>query len=233
MVLRRSKRLLITIGAVAALLAAGGISAASLVNRHAPAEPEPRIVEAAPPMAPDTHTVTNPAAKLSFDVTADWEPADDDETLTTSNGVELDHLVDWGPYTCQGAEYGRAFAGTGVAPNDHKAAPGRIAADLAAAVAADQYSDGHQTAAVNVAKPQPLTVDGAQGATVHAEATLIRSGDPCAGVKGTITVIALPTSAGVSVFVIGADLTPGPQQPTPLLQADRVSTIADSLHVTH
>lgn len=235
MVPRRSTRLLISIGAGVALVAAGGITTATLVSGHAPApsDPPPGVFEAAPPLVPDMHTVTNPTASLAFDVRSDWEPADDDETLTTSNGVTLDHLVDWGSYTCQGADYGRAFAGTGVTPADRKNNINRTAADLAAAVAADQYSDGHQTAAVKVAKPQPVTVDGVQGVTVRAEATLTNSDDPCAGTTGMVTVVALPTSAGTSVFVIGADTTGGPQEPTPLLDQDRVSVITDSLRVTH
>jgi hypothetical protein len=226
-VLRRPTRLLITIGAVAALLAAGGISAAALLSHDQ--APGPELAEAAPPQRMSALTITNPEARLAFDITADWEPAEDDETLTTSNGVKLDHLVDWGSYTCQGAEYGRAFAASGVGPNDRK--PARAASELAAAVAADQYSDAHQTAAVKVSKPQPLSKDGAEGAIVHAEASLPTSSDPCAASKGTVTVVALPTSAGNSVFVIGADVTAGPQQPTPLADPEAVNTIVGSLRI--
>ncbi|GAB3906486.1 hypothetical protein GCM10029964_103300 [Kibdelosporangium lantanae] len=232
MVLRRSTRLLITISAVAALLVAGGIAAASLFTRHATSQAEPEVYEAAPKLQPDVHQVANPEAMLTFDVSADWEPADDDETLTTSTGITLSHIVDWGPYTCQGAEYGRAFAGSGVTPaTDRKAA--KVAADLAASVAADQYSDGDRTAAVRITKRQPLARDGVEGALVEAEATVPSSADPCAGTKGTVTVVALPTSAGMSVFVTGVDVTPGPEEPTPLLPADHVAVILASLRVTH
>jgi hypothetical protein len=227
-VLRRSTRLLITLGAVAALLVVGGISAASLLGPHPATEPE--VAEAAAPrMRAEAHTVINAAAKLAFDIPPDWQPAADDESLTTSNGVRLDHLVDWGPYTCQGAEYGRAFAASGVAPNDRK--PNRAASELAGAVAADQYSDGHQTASVKVDRAQPLTKDGVEGSIVRAEATLTDSTDRCAGSKGTITVVALPTSAGNSVFVIGADVTAGPEEPTPLADAQRIDSIVSSLRV--
>jgi hypothetical protein len=229
---RRSTRLLIAISAVAALLAAGGIAAASLFTRHATTPAEPEVYEAAPRPQPDLHQVANPEALLAFDVSADWEPADNDETLTTSNGVDLSHIVDWGPYTCQGAEYGRAFAGSGVAPaTDRKA--GKVAADLASSVAADQYSDGDRTAAVRITKRQPVARDGVEGALVEAEATVPSSADPCAGTRGTVTVVALPTSAGMSVFVAGTDVTPGPEEPTPLLPADHIVSILASLRITH
>lgn len=232
MVLRRSTRLLITIGAVAVLLVAGGIAAASLFTRHATTPAEPEVYEAAPKLQPDTHQVANPESLLTFDVSADWEPADNDETLTTSNGITLSHIVDWGPYTCQGAEYGRAFAGSGVTPmTDRKA--GKVAAELASSVAADQYSDGDQTAAVRITKRQSVARDGVEGALVEAEATVPSSADPCAGTKGTVTVVALPTSVGLSVFVAGTDVTPGPEEPTPLLPADHVDTILASLRISH
>jgi hypothetical protein len=227
-VLRRSTRLLITLGAVVALLVVGGIAAASFFRHDS--DPAPEVAEASPPLRTDAHTITNDTARLAFDVPAGWEPAEEDEELTTSNGVKLDHLVDWGSYTCQGAEYGRAFVASGIAPTDRK--PTRAAAELAAAVAADQYSDGHQTAAVKVSKPQPMSKDGAEGAIVHAEATLANSADPCASTKGTVTVVALATSAGNSVLVVGADVTPGPQQPNQLADQAQLDGIVSSLRVT-
>jgi hypothetical protein len=229
-VLRRSTRLLITIGAVAVLLVVGGIAAASLLGRGAEA-PAAHFDDEPATAAPHTswQPVTDPATHLAYEVPPDWQLADQEESLTTSNGVRLGHLADWGPYTCQGAEYGRAFAASGVTPNDRK--PGRAAAELAAAVAADQYSDGHQTAAVKVTKAQPTTINGAQGAIVHAEATLTGSTDPCASSKGTVTVVAVPTPAGNSVLVVAADATPGPQQPTPLAEPSRLDGIVRSLRV--
>jgi hypothetical protein len=228
-VLRRSTRLLITLGAVAALLVVGGIAAASLLRRGAEA-PAAHFDE---PAAAAPHTtwqpVTDPATHLAYEVPPDWQLADQEESLTTSNGVRLGHLADWGAYTCQGAEYGRAFAASGVTPNDRK--PARAAAELAAAVAADQYSDGHQTAAVKVAKAQPTTINGAQGAIVRAEATLPESTDPCASSKGTVTVVAVPTPAGNSVLVVAADATPGPEQPTPLAEPERLDGIVQRLRV--
>lgn len=229
MVLRRSTRLLVTLGAVAALLVAGGIAAASLLSREH--EPAPEELNAQPaPALTGLITVTNPDARLAFDIPADWELADTEESLTTSNGVRLGHLADWGRYTCQGAEYGRAFAASGVAATDRK--PGRIASELAASVAADQYSDGHQTAAVKVSKPQPMTANGVQGSVVHAEATLSGSTDHCAASKGTITVVAVPTPAGNSVLVVGADAVAGPEQPTPMAEPERLNSIVASLRVT-
>jgi hypothetical protein len=228
-VLRRSTRLLITLGAVAVLLVVGGIAAASLLRRGAEA-PAAHLDEPAPP-APHAswQRVNDPATQLAYDVPPDWELAETDESLTTSNGVKLGHLADWGLYTCQGAEYGRAFAASGVTPNDRK--PGRTASELAAAVAADQYSDGHQTAAVDIGKPQVTTIDGAPAAIVRAEATLSESTDQCAGSKGTVTVVALTTGAGNSVLVVAADATPGPEQPTPLADPERLESIVKSLHV--
>ncbi|MET0234547.1 MAG: hypothetical protein ABW224_07900, partial [Kibdelosporangium sp.] len=229
-VLRRSTRLFITLGAVAVLLVVGGIAAASLLRRGSTA-PAALFDEPAA-TAPNTswQEVTNPATQLAYQVPPDWELADQDESLTTSNGVRLGHLADWGTYTCQGAEYGRAFAASGVAPNDRK--PGRAAAELAAAVAADQYSDSHQTAAVQVGKAQPATIDGTQGAIVRAEATLSKSTDPCASTRGTVTVVAVPTAVGNSVLVVAADATPGPQQPTPLAEPERLDAIVSSLRFT-
>jgi hypothetical protein len=227
-VLRRSTRLLLTLGVVAALLVAGGISAASLLSHKDKTGPEPAKPMAAAPLA-QRHTVSNPEAKLSFDVPPDWELADEEETLTTSNGIKLGHLADWGSYTCQGAEYGRAFAASGVAPNDRK--PGRAASELAASVAADQYSDGHQTAAVKVSRPQATTQDGAEAAIVQAEATLSESADRCAASKGTITVVAVVTPAGNSVLVVGADATAGPEQPTPLAEPEQLKSIVSSLRI--
>jgi hypothetical protein len=226
-VLRRSTRLLITLGVVAALLVVGGISAASFFGHRD--EPAHEVAEASPPLRTTAHTITNDAAKLAFDIPDGWEPADEAEELTTSNGVKLDHLVDWGSYTCQGAEYGRAFVASGVAPTDRK--PTRAASELAAAVAADQYSDGHQTAAVKLGKPQQMSKDGVDGAIVHAEASMPNSTDPCASSKGMVTVVALATSAGNSVFVVGADVTPGTEQPTPLADTGQLNDIVSSLRV--
>jgi hypothetical protein len=234
-VLRLPTRWLLTLGVVAALLVAGGIAAASLLGRSHTAEQTvddaaPRDAVAAPDPA-GWQPVVNQDARLSYDVPPDWEVAPDDESLTTSNGVKLEHLADWGRYTCQGAEYGRAFAGSGVAQSDQK--PGKAASELAAAIAADQYSDGHQTAAVKVSKPQPTSVRGVQGAIVHAEATLTDAADGCAGAKGTVTVVALATPAGNSVFVIGGDVAPGPEEPAPapLASPQLLTTIVDSLRV--
>ncbi|ONI70447.1 hypothetical protein ALI144C_48235 [Actinosynnema sp. ALI-1.44] len=231
MVLRRPTRLIVTLGVVAMLLVAGGIAAASLLSRKNEAPAAPYDEPATAPSHDSWQRVTDTAAKLTFEVPPDWELADDDESLTTSNGVKLGHLADWGRYTCQGAEYGRAFAASGVAQPDRK--PGRAAGELAAAVAADQYSDGHRTAAVKVEKPQPLAVDGAQGALVRAEATLPESGEPdeCTGTKGTVTVVALTTSAGNSVLVVAADAVPGRDEPTPLADPARLDAIVKSLRV--
>nr|CTQ92009.1 hypothetical protein [Kibdelosporangium sp. MJ126-NF4] len=219
------------LGVVAVLLVAGGIAAASLLGRkgEVPTEPYGEPAGAAP--HDSWQAVSDTEAKLTFEVPPDWELADDDESLTTSNGVKLGHLADWGRYTCQGGEYGRAFAASGVAQPDRK--PGKAAAELAAAVAADQYSDGHRTAAVNVGKPQSLAVDGAQGAMVRAEAALpqVDETDECTSSKGTITVVALTTAAGNSVLVIAADSVPGPDQPTPLADPARLEAIVKSLRV--
>jgi hypothetical protein len=228
-VLRRSTRLLITLGAVAALLVVGGIAAASLLRRGA----EPPAARFEEPASADPHAswqrVGDPATQLAYEVPPDWELAETDESLTTSNGVKLGHLADWGRYTCQGAEYGRAFAASGVTPNDRK--PAKTAGELAAAVAADQYSDGHTTAAVKVGKPQLTTIDGAPAAVVRAEATLSEPTDQCAGSKGTVTVVALTTGAGNSVLVVTADSIPGPEQPTPLADPQRLDSIVKSLRV--
>lgn len=215
------------------LLVAGGIAAASLLGRktEVPAEAYDEAAAAAPPHD-SWQPVNDTTAKLAFDVPPDWELADEDESLTTSNGVKLGHLADYGLYTCQGAEYGRAFAASGVAQPDRK--PGKAAAELAAAVAADQYSDGSRTASVKVERPQPLAVGGAQGAVVRAEATVPDAGDEtdeCTGSKGTVTVVALPTAAGNSVLVIAADSVAGPDEPTPLADPARLEGIVKSLRV--
>ncbi|WP_173124532.1 hypothetical protein [Kibdelosporangium persicum] len=229
MVLRRPTRLLVTIGVVAALLVAGGIAAASLLSRGQDVPVEHFDVPSAATPHDTWQTVTDTAAKLAFDVPPDWELADEDESLTTSNGVRLGHLADWGRYTCQGAEYGRAFAASGLAQPDRR--PAKAAAELAAAVAADQYSDGHRTAAVNVGRPRPLSVQGAQGVVVRADATLAEPTDQCTGSKGTVTVVALATQAGNAVLVVAADVTPGPQEPTPLADTARLDAIVKSLRV--
>ncbi|MFC0108910.1 hypothetical protein [Kibdelosporangium aridum] len=229
MVLRRSTRLLVTIGVVAALLVAGGIAAASLLTRTTEVPAAHFDEPAAAPPHDTWQTVTDAVAKVSYDVPPDWELADAEESLTTSNGVKLGNLVDWGRYTCQGAEYGRAFTASGLAQPDRR--PGKAAAELAAAVAADQYSDGHRTAAVNVGKPQPLSVEGGQGAVVQADATLPDSTDQCTGSKGTVTVVALATQAGNSVVVVAADAVPGAEEPTPLADPARLDAIVKSLRV--
>ncbi|MCE7007625.1 hypothetical protein LWC34_33100 [Kibdelosporangium philippinense] len=227
--MRRSTRLLVTLSVVAGLLVASGIAAAGLLSRteERPAEYFDEPAAAAPH---DTwQTVTDATAKVSYDVPPDWELADAEESLTTSNGVKLGNLVDWGRYTCQGAEYGRAFAASGLAQPDRR--PSKAAAELAAAVAADQYSDGHRTAAVNIGRPQPLSIDGVQGAMVRAEATLPESTDQCTGSKGTVTVVAVSTQAGNSVIVLAADSVAGPEQPTPLADTARLDAIINSLRL--
>lgn len=230
-----------TIGAVALALAGTGIVTALVLGKPGPAPddllgpppssgPPSETGTPAPEPArnPGWQVIANPGAGLAHEIPGDWTVAAAPESLESSSGVRLDHLADFGTYACQGAEYGRAFTGSGTAPGSSTA---DAATELAAAIAADQYSDGTQTARVTTSRPTPVVRDGARGTLVRAEAEAASDAvaDPCAGARGTVVVVALATRAGTSVFVVGADTLPGAQEPGPLVSEDQLRTIADSV----
>ncbi|WP_156893620.1 hypothetical protein [Actinokineospora enzanensis] len=178
------------------------------------------------PVQPGWQVIDDPHAGLRYEVPPDWSPAPDTETLEASNGAVLGHLVDYGTYLCQGAEYGRAFTGTGRVDGD----PAKVATELAAAIAADQYSDGSQTAKVTLSRPTPVVRDGSRGTLIRAEATATDTDtDPCASDRGTITVIALATPAGTSVMVTGADTDDHNATNAPLAPAETLRAVTDSV----
>ncbi len=186
-----------------------------------------RTREAAPevPVNQGWRVVLDPRARLSYEVPGDWVLAEDDQSLESSSGVRLGRLADYGTYLCQGAEYGRAFSGSGVAAGP----PERAASELAAAIAADQYSDASQTARVTVSRATPVVRDGARGVLVRADAEAAESGDQCVGSRGTVTVVALATPAGTGVVVVATDTEAGRARgPEPVAQAD-LKKITDSV----
>ncbi|WP_285504262.1 hypothetical protein [Actinokineospora sp. NBRC 105648] len=179
------------------------------------------------PRTPGWQVVDDTAAGLRYEVPPGWALAPEEETLESSNGVELGHLADFGTYLCQGAEYGRAFSGSGTAEGE----PATAAAELAAAIAADQYSDGSQTARVTLSRPTPVVRDGLRGAVVRAdaEATADDVADRCASTRGTVTVVALATPTGTAVVVLGADTEPRGTDRAPLASGEDLRTMTDSV----
>lgn len=234
----RQARTRIALGALALVLVAAGIVAASRLSPHnrpvdAPqveATPAPSSTPGRQSLAqarnPGWQVLDNPAAGLTYEVPPDWTPAEADESLETSSGVTLNGLVDYGTYTCQGADYGRAFAAGGTDPTT---GPAKAATRLAGSIAADQYSDGQQTAKVTVSKPAPLP--GGHGVLVRATAASTGASDPCAGTEGTVLVVALSAGTGSAVFVVGADTVAGTQEPAPLADPARLDAIADSVRI--
>ncbi|WP_139190514.1 hypothetical protein [Actinokineospora iranica] len=190
-----------------------------------------RAASPRPPRNPGWQVIDDPAAGLRYEVPPDWSLAPDTESLESSSGVELGHLADFGVYLCQGAEYGRAFSGSGVVPG--AVDPAEAAAELAAAIAADQYSDGSQTARVTLSRATPLVRDGARGALVRAEAeaTADDVADRCASTKGEITVVALATEAGAAVVVLGADVEPGADSAAPTVAVEQLRAVTDSVRL--
>ncbi|MGH3862094.1 hypothetical protein [Actinokineospora sp.] len=223
------------IGAISLAVLAGAIATVSTLgsaDEHRTEVSEPprptatREAEPAVPTVPGWQVVTDETAALTYEVPPGWTLAEGTETLESSSGVELGHLADFGPYLCQGAEYGRAFSGSGLTHGD----PGDTATELAAAVAADQYSDGSQTAQVTLSPPTPITRAGARGTVVRADAAVTaESADHCASTKGTIVVVALSTAAGTSVVVLAADADTGSTPSAPLVSPDEVRTITESV----
>ncbi|WP_181399999.1 hypothetical protein [Actinokineospora spheciospongiae] len=175
---------------------------------------------------PGWQVVVDGQAQLTYELPPEWALAEDTESLESSNGVRLGHLADFGTYTCQGAEYGRAFSGSGVA----EGVPADAAAELAAAIAADQYSDANQTARVTLSRATPVVRDGVRGSVVRADAeTTTDSADACAGVRGTVVVVALATGVGTSVVVLGADTVPGEALGPDTVEAGDLRAITDSV----
>ncbi|WP_436501164.1 hypothetical protein [Actinokineospora sp. HUAS TT18] len=227
------------IGAISLAVVGGGIATVALIgpsdDRRTPVStlPQPTATRAADPAAPRTpgwQVVTDQAAAVTYEVPPTWTLAEDSESLESSSGVELGHLADFGPYLCQGAEYGRAFSGSGVADGDIR----ESAAELAAAVAADQYSDGSQTAKVTLSRPIRVTRDGARGTIVRASAEVTADdvADRCASTKGTVVVVALATRAGTSVVVLAADADTGSTPTAPLVTDQEMTAIAESVRPT-
>ncbi|WP_424185528.1 hypothetical protein ACOBQX_27095 [Actinokineospora sp. G85] len=211
--------------AVVGVLSPGGAdpgdlpSATSVVSTRT-REPVPEA-----PVNGGWQVVLDPQARLSYEVPGEWVLAEDDQSLESSSGVRLGRLADYGTYSCQGAEYGRAFSGSGVA----EGTPDRAASELAAAIAADQYSDASQTARVTVSRATPVVRDGARGVLVRAEAESAEPGDQCVGLRGTVTVVALTTPAGTGVVVVAADTEAGRAQgPEPVAPED-LKRITDSV----
>ncbi|MDQ3405203.1 MAG: hypothetical protein M3548_17730 [Actinomycetota bacterium] len=223
-------------GAIALTLAGSAIAAIVLVG---PGDaPRTDLAITSPPPPTDTRTparepaenpgwqvIKDPEAGVGYEVPREWTLAEDSQTVESSSGVELHHLADFGTYLCQGAEYGRAFSGSGIAVGTDRE---ETASELAAAVAADQYSDGSQTARVTLSRPRPLIRDGVQGTLVRAEAEAT-AGDPCASTTGTVTVVALSTPAGISVVVVAADTDGGAQPDAQLVGEDTMDLIGDSV----
>ncbi|HVK25320.1 MAG TPA: hypothetical protein VM677_28520 [Actinokineospora sp.] len=224
------------VGAISLAVAGGGIATMALIgpsdDQRTPvsALPQPTATRAADPAVPRTpgwQVITDHAAAITYEVPPTWTLAENTESLESSSGVELGHLADFGPYLCQGAEYGRGFSGSGVT-NDK---PGESATELAAAVAADQYSDGSQTAKVTLSRPTRITRDGARGTVVRASAEVTADdvADRCASTKGVVVVVALMTRVGTSVVVLAADADTGSTPDAPLVTDEEVTAIAESV----
>ncbi|MBM7775888.1 hypothetical protein JOD54_006092 [Actinokineospora baliensis] len=195
---------------------------------HVTAVPPTRTRPAAPasPNLPGWQVVDDDAAGLRYEVPSNWALAPETETLESSSGAVLTHLADFGTYLCQGAEYGRAFAGSGRVDGD----PAEVAAELAAAIAADQYSDGSQTAKVTLSRPTPIVRDGARGTLIRADAEVTAGevADRCASTRGVVTVVALATAAGTAVVVLSAD-TDDRGDTAPTASGDDLRGMADSV----
>ena len=236
------RRASLAIAVAALVLALVGIAIVTIddsAEELAETGPEPAGPPPAAPAAPAAggipgrprqgwQLITNPAAVIGYQVPPDWQVADPEESLLSSNGVQLGHLADWGAYACQGAEYGRAFVASGLAGTNSLDGTANA---LAASVAADQYSDGAQTASVRLTAPTPVTASGAQGVLVRATAASTAGANQCTASEGTITVLVLPTRAGNAVLVIGADTVPGTEQPSQLARDDDVDRIAATLEL--
>ncbi|RLK62087.1 hypothetical protein [Actinokineospora cianjurensis] len=185
-----------------------------------------RAASPASPSRAGWQVVDDADTGLRYEVPSEWALAPDSETLESSSGTVLGHLTDFGTYLCQGAEYGRAFSGSGRVDGD----PAEVATEVAAAIAADQYSDGSQTAKVTLSRPTPVVRDGARGTVIRAEAEVMADAvaDRCASTRGVVTVVALATSVGTAVVVLGADTDDrGPA--VPLADPDALRGITDSV----
>ncbi|GAA3042055.1 hypothetical protein [Actinokineospora globicatena] len=215
-------------GAVLASVTLFGSTADDEGAPHVTAVPPTRTRAASPasPTRSGWQVVDDTEAGLSYEVPPNWALAPDTETLESSSGTVLTHLADFGTYLCQGAEYGRAFAGSGRVDGD----PAEVATEVAAAIAADQYSDGTQTAAVTLSRPTPVVRDGARGTVIRADAE-VKAGevaDSCASTRGVVTVVALATPVGTAVMVVGADTDDrGPT--VPVADAGELRGITDSV----
>ncbi|OLR94103.1 hypothetical protein [Actinokineospora bangkokensis] len=229
------KRLAVSIGALAlvsavlgavALLAPDPEESADLPSATSVSSTRTRDPAPEAPLTPGWRVVVDPSARVAYDVPPDWVLADDQETLESSNGVRLGHLADYGTYACQGAEYGRAFSGSGLTTGT----PDDAAVALAAAIAGDQYSDANQTARVTVSRPTPVVRDGTRGTLVRADAEATAdSADKCAGTKGVVAVVALATPAGTAVVVVGADTERGEAEGPEVLAGDALRAMTDSV----
>ncbi|PPK67414.1 hypothetical protein V5P93_005554 [Actinokineospora auranticolor] len=225
----------VTVAAISLAAVGGLLATVSLLGgdddhgRPNAVEVAPTQTRAASPRSaavPGWQVVEDGGSGVRYEVPPDWALAPEAETLESSSGTVLGHLTDFGTYLCQGAEYGRAFSGSGRVDGD----PADAAAELAAAIAADQYSDGSQTAKVTLSHPTPLVRDGARGTLVHAEAEVVADdvADRCASTRGVVSVIALATAEGTSVVVFGAD-TDDRGEDVPLASSDDLRAIADSV----
>ncbi|WP_035306382.1 hypothetical protein [Actinokineospora inagensis] len=226
----------VAIAALSLVVAAAAVGVVAVLDSGDDDSDLPRVTAVSPtrtraaapvsPRLPGWQVVDDPLAGLRYEVPAGWSLAPESETLESSNGAVLSHLTDFGTYLCEGAEYGRAFTGSGRVDGD----PTKVATELAAAIAADQYSDGTQTAKVTLSRPTPLVRDGARGALIRAdaEASEDEDADKCASKRGVVTVIALAVSGGTSVVVVGADTDDrGPD--APLAPGDDLRAMTDSV----
>lgn len=220
--------LAIVVGSFAALALWGPGSDHTPRVTTPPPQTATRAAADEPARTPGWQVVRDRDAGLVYELPPDWTLADGGESLESSSGVRLGNLADFGPYVCQGAEYGRAFSGSGVARGDD---PAETAAELAAAIAADQYSDAGQTARVTLSPPTPVLRDGAHGTVVSADAEAAAGdgADRCVSAKGTVTVVALPTPAGISVVVLAADTEEGAATSVPLADPRVLRAVVDSV----
>jgi hypothetical protein len=215
-----------TVGSL--MIGAGRDIADHVQNTPPRTMPRPSATPTDRPNNPGWRVIKNPDAGISYEVPPDWQVADGTESLVSSTGVRLGHLADWGTYECQGAEYGRAFVASGqVATNP----PAKAAGELAAAVAADQYGNGTQTASVNLSPPAPLSIPDASGAVVRADAVSAGSPDECTASRGTVLVFAFARPTGTAVLVVGADTVAGAEAPKTIVRDDQLARLVTTTRV--
>ncbi|WP_147459861.1 hypothetical protein [Actinokineospora cianjurensis] len=244
---RRASRVPMALSVVAIVAAVATVVVLALVNRSSGDTPDEAAVTSTTGARPSTPTsrpptttsrprrtsttappplpgrvIDNPAAHLSYRVPTNWQV--DATAKPTVAGVDFSGTAAYGPYTCGGTGYSRAFATSATAQNpaDKDVTAEKTATTFTSAFGR-VYFPGATVASPNI---RPLQVDGKKAVVATAAVTSTPADPKCASTKGEVAVLAIDLDnatdtrpRGIALLVVAADLAGGPDKPAPLTEA--------------